>query len=526
MSDNIINNNQEPTGIPEAQPTTKGGWSGGEKLRVAINVASMILLALGILVGVNYLAARHYVRKDITFSREFALSDKTKNVLANLPTPITIYLLVGPPELLQLSGRNPRIIIEAQARLRDLLEEYKIYSNQISWEEIRFIEKPEKFEALQKQLKTPLDFNDIIVVAAGREKIVKISETYETDAASPWQQPTKLRAFKGEEAITTAILNVTQAKKKVIGFLKGHGEAGIEKYTVQGYSTLNLYLKRDNMETKEIDLVTDPEGLNECNALVIAGPTKIILSGEWDLINAYLEKGGHALIMINPYTTTGLKKYLTPWGVKVNDDIVIDTKYCAPSISGMKVISCIAANNYNQQHPITNKLSAALRTYFPMARSVERTKKPNASLTIIALIHSSNESWSETNIKSILQSKLPEYNEGKDKKGPLSLGVAVTKSLTPTGEARLVVFGDADLISNGYIDPRSTAYLNTPDLVMNSLRWLVQEESLISIEPKKARELRIELTPARTKWLFWVTLVGLPFFSILLGIFVWLMRRK
>jgi ABC-type uncharacterized transport system involved in gliding motility auxiliary subunit len=53
------------------------------------NLTSILLIA-GILLLVNLLSRRYFIRLDLTRSKEFTLSQSTKNILKNLDDPITI----------------------------------------------------------------------------------------------------------------------------------------------------------------------------------------------------------------------------------------------------------------------------------------------------------------------------------------------------------------------------------------------------------------------------------------------------
>ena len=73
-----------------------------------------ILLAAAALVGVNYLALRHWKRFDWTHTQIYSLSDTTKKILDGLkqPVQVTVFMVPGRSRLLtevkELLARYPR----------------------------------------------------------------------------------------------------------------------------------------------------------------------------------------------------------------------------------------------------------------------------------------------------------------------------------------------------------------------------------------------------------------------------------
>ncbi len=100
------------------------------------------------------------------------------------------------------------------------------------------------------------------------------------------------------------------------------------------------------------------------------------------------------------------------------------------------------------------------------------------------------------------------FDEGKDKKGPVTLGTAVTfrKSApdahavsapaSPGGEeppkppeGRVVAFGDSDFASNSLL-----GFQGNQDFFLNVVAWLAEDADLISIRPREPDDQRLFLT--------------------------------
>jgi ABC-type uncharacterized transport system involved in gliding motility auxiliary subunit len=498
-------------------PTTEG-WGRKQKTMTFLNVLVMVLIALAVLIGVNYVSQRRYFRIDCTFKQEYSISSKSKEILKQIKEPIIIYTFFVQP--------NDQVIAEIQRMMTDLLEEYKIYSHgKILIESIQPTANPEQVEILQKKFKLEtIAPNDMILRSGANQKNVNLIETYDRDTG-PYGRTTGIKAFKGEESLTSAIMTMINTQKTVVYFVSGHKEGDIAESSPEGYSTFINYLQRENIQSKKINLLETSQIPADCSVLVLAGPKSQISVPEQTQINNYLKGGGRVLIMIPSLAETGLTDFLKEWGIKLDEGIVIDPQKCIVFL-GMKDATCIIADDY-PHHPITEKMVNEA-SILPGASAVESISPTIAT----EIVKSSPHSWLETDMDAFSKGQA-RFDKEADRKGPISLGVAATKKVGSTGslqeadkESRLVVIGNAEMVKNKYIDADSIVGFGRVDLALNSIRWLAGQESFISIEPKKIETKRIELTPARTTFLFWFSLIIIPAIGALFGIFVWIIRRR
>jgi ABC-type uncharacterized transport system involved in gliding motility auxiliary subunit len=91
----------------------------------------------------------------------------------------------------------------------------------------------------------------------------------------------------------------------------------------------------------------------------------------------------------------------------------------------------------------------------------------------------------------------------------------------PRRETRVVVFGDSDFASN---DGLGIAPGN-PDLFVNTINWLAQQENLIAIRPKAPDDRRVTLTEDQQTMVWLFTIVMLPGLVIGAGVYSWWRRR-
>src|SRR5262249_50195021 len=79
-----------------------------------------------------------------------------------------------------------------------------------------------------------------------------------------------------------------------------------------------------NYRVEKILLMQVSDTLARCAVLVVAGPKIPLLRGEVGAVAGYLEGGGNAFFMLDPFVRTELEPVLLRYGIVVDDDIVID----------------------------------------------------------------------------------------------------------------------------------------------------------------------------------------------------------
>jgi len=479
------------------------------------NLLLVIVLVLAILVLLNYFLSRHNFRLDFTEAKLHSLSDQSIQVLKNLKKDVQIKGFFR-------DGNYGR------SKLEDLLKNYGYYSKKIKYE---FID-PDKNPGLVKAYGITQD-GTTILEASGKENRITTST---------------------EEDLTNALIKATRESKKVIYFLEGHGEHSIEQTEDIGYSFAKDELQKLGYEAKKLTLALSETFPQDCALLVIPGPQKDLLPNELETIKNYIDRGGRVFFMADPEVAPGLAPYLSGFGVKLENDVVVDT------------ISRLFGGDYfmpviteYETHDITRNFRYA--TFFPYARSVEPVEPKPEGITMSLLGKTSPNSWSERQ----LDQKQVVFNKEKDKQGPISLAVVATIQVKPEEkkaetqeaaaekaepqqpaeqkkadekksdensleetpvaepkkEGRLAVFGDSDFASNRYYGLSGNG-----NFFLNAVNWLTEESDLISIQPRTSSPRTVQFTPSQGRLIFFVSVVILPLIILILGISVWLRRRS
>ncbi|MBI3662700.1 MAG: GldG family protein [Acidobacteria bacterium] len=437
--------------------------------RLGANTAVLTLAVLAILGLVNFLGARHSKRFDLTAEKLYSLSDQTDKILTGVQKDVKVLKFD--------KSEDPA--------LRDLMAEYKNRSRRISYQFVDPQEKPE----LAKQFGVQR-FGETIVASGARVERPESAD---------------------EQDLTSAILKATRDVVKTVCFVEGHGEKPLSSQEAEGYGAVEAGLKSENYQVKAVNLVASNHVPADCSVLVDAGPTKALFPQEAAMIAKFLESGGKAMLLVDPDTDPQLDEILQVWNVVVGRDTVLDVSGYGRLIGtgpGVPLVMTYGA------HPITKKFEGTM-TIFPLARSVKSGNKSQPGEQETELLKTSPESWAETDLKG----GKAKFDEGKDTRGPVSLGVAASRKIGEK-DARLVVIGDSDFATNRYLGAQRNG-----DLFFNSINWLAQDEELISIRPKSPANRRVNLTRSQQNMFFWFSIVLLPGAVIAAGAFIWWKRR-
>jgi len=460
---------------------------GERSTKYGANAVVYSLIFLAILAVVNYLAARHNHRFDLTKQNVFSLSTQSSGVLAKLDKPVEVYAFVE-------AGTDP--IVD------DLLDSYKNASNNFSYH----IVDPVKDRDLAERFKvTELPFLHIQYGEASDEN--KQTATVTRDIS--------------EETITNGLIKATAATKKMVCFLDGHGEADPDNREARGASGLQDALRNENYDTKKVLLASEASVPADCNIFIIAATERPLFDHEVAQISEYLKSGRSALFLVPPQRGQQLGAVLQPWGVKLTDTVVVDQVvrlFQGPAL-GLQIL----ASTYGT-HPVTKDFNE--RTVFPMARAVQADAAGKPGVSAVELVKSSPSSWAESDVEGVFKRGEAALSEegGGDIKGPVPLAVAVTgkhkeMGFDKEGETKLIVVGDADFASNQFF-----GQLFNRDLVMNMVAWLGGEEQQISIRPRAIQASRAQLGPEETRRIFYLSVLVLPELLLFLGLTVWWRR--
>jgi len=490
---------------------------------VSSNVLIQIVLAAALVVfanfGIHYWHPKHL---DLRHNDYYRLSDKTKQLLKSLHKPVEIIVFFQP----QAEAPVTQQVFEY---IQQLLKEYDNdapVEKGTSLLRIRYVD-PDRDPVSAEKLYTEYNVkvpNVVVFACDKRSKYVQVSDMVEfSRPSSPFEGGSdRVRAFKGEQQFTSAIQNVLEARQPKIYFLQGHGEGDPDEFAQhKGYSSIGTYIRRDNLVIEKLNLAEKTQVPNDCDVLIVCGPSKSFADIELKAIQDYLAQNGRLMVLLDALKPdTGLEKFLSDYGVRVGNDAVLFR--VSDRLGGEALVLNAPCSDYGN-HPITQSLkSEGSATLFPTARSIDRIAGNGpAKQMVTVLAQTPPMAWAETDLAKLREDKA-ELDE-KDRKGPVPVAVAVEPASAGEMERegmRMVVFGSSSFVRNGSMKGGNV------DIFMNSINWLLKRQELIGIAPKTPQEFNLALEPSERNAVVLMEVVLIPLAVGIIGFLVWLSRRK
>ncbi len=475
--------------------------------RIGANVVVQIALVFLIVMMVNYFAFNHYRRWDFSRDHKYSLSEQTKRVIGDLKKPVemTVFFAGNSPIANDVGGLAREYAGVSKKKVR--VEVVNPYLNLTRARE------------LASQYKLGDQENVVIVSYDGRDKLVNATEMAEFDISfNPLEKP-RLKAFTGEQALTSALIEVTAQGANKIYAISGHGEVAFNSEDLSGLKT---FIERQNVVVAPLKL-TDVDGIPaDARMLFIVGPKYDFSERELGMLAAYWNKQGRVFVLLDPASPTpNLAAFLHRHGVVVNDDRVLKTVPLGDVTGVLREIT----GDFNPGSPITKRLQNVSAAFMGVTQSLtlegDRVKEENIRVT--PLIVASKGFWAEARY-DISGGGGIYFNATEDTASPLVAASvekgALSDERVQVDSSRMIVVGNSAFISNQAL---TTADL---DFVLSGVNWLLDRDSLIGIAPKTVRNFSLSLSDSQMNSLAMVTMGAIPGGAALLGLIAWFKRRR
>jgi ABC-type uncharacterized transport system involved in gliding motility auxiliary subunit len=498
----------EITKPPRTRRRTKIG-----RIRISLNVVVQIVLVLFLAAMLNSFAFKHYKRWDFSRDQKYALSDKTKRFLHTLKGKMRITVFFSP---------NTPITADVQ----NLLTEYQYAGKEkVDVEHIDPERNLSRAKELFDKYKVVTDESLLVLDYDGRNKTVKASEMADVDQSGmALGEGPRVAAFKGEQAITSAMIDLVEGKKKTLGYVTGHKEPALSAPTTP-ISLLKTFIENENITFQELNLLDQPAIPADVNGVMIVGPQYDFSDREMQVLRDFWDKQGRILVFVDPAANVPrLRAFLDELGVKVNDDRLM--VFVRTGIQELALTRDVQAR-FLGDSPITKRL-ADVRAIF-VGGTASLTLDPNrgraANIRLEPLIQAEKGYFAETDYNSDNQAKL-QADAQKAGDVPLTIAASAEKggsadARVQVNSSRLVAVSNATFVQDSAIMQDQAAL----DFVSGAVNWLLSREQMIGIAPKIPKPLTFSLDPEALRRLRWILLVLIPLIPAAIGTVVWWQRR-
>ncbi len=464
---------------------TRAMRAGGYSIASAAVIIAIVIL-VNALVGKISTA---YTQFDTTSSGVYSISDSTKTTLKNLENELDIYYICP-------TGNEVSYV----TRLLDKFERY-------GGKKLKVVKiDPDIDPAFpDKYPDAELSSGDVLVVCGEKYKAVPFDEmvTYEAGSYEYYmyytQQGQQTAVYwNGEVALLKAIDKVTNDKEYNVYCL---GESLPEFCS---------YLENENITANVLDLEESVAGVPEDAAcIIISGLDEDISDVEYQAVEKYIKNGGK-LYLDSEYTSKtmpNLNKLLQYFGISFTDGIVNDKgrgHYNSYNGTTEDIFP-----DYAGEHAIIYPLlDSSNYTYFSGSMGVLSEEKTNISITPL--------------LKTSESAYLP-YDEDEGEEPEFNMYTIGAVAEDSESGAELVVYGDSDYTSSTVA---AMAGANI-DLLINSIGWLCDKESAISVHAKTiTSSTTLDFSYSSTVPLM-IAITALPaLIAIIVGVVIWYKRRN
>src|SRR6266511_3484786 len=483
------------------------------RIKIGLNVLAQVVLVLFIAVMVNSIAFKHYARWDFSRDQKYGLSDKTKRFLDSMKGKMRVTIFFSP---------NTPITTDVQ----NLLTEYQYAARgKIDIERIDPERNLSRAKELFDKYKVVSDESLLVFDYEGRNKTVKASEMAEIDQSGmALGEGPRVAAFKGEQDITSAMMDLVEGKKNTLGYVLGHKEPALSG--TSPISILKTFIENENITFQELNLF-DVEAIPaELKTILIVGPQYDFSDREMKLLRDFWDKQGRILLLLDPAAKTSkLDGFLNELGVKKNNDRLM--AFLRTGIQEVALTRDVRAH-FLGGSPITQRLADVQALFFGGTSSltVEPDRVRAANVRIEPLIQAEKGYFAETDYNTDDQAKLQADAQRSSNVPPLTIGAAVEKGgsadqRVQVDSSRLVVVSNATFVQDNAVTQDQQAL----DFVSGGVNWLLRREELIGIAPKVSKPLIFTLNEDALRNLRWIILIFMPLIPAVIGSVVWWQRR-
>lgn len=453
-------------------------------------IAVVIAAAVLINYGVSFLpdSVKQF---DVTEEGLYQIGTQTETLLKDLQEDVTIYVL-------NAEDREDSIVAR-------LLGKYEAAS-----EHVKVVYKDPTLypDFSTKYGEEAAEGGSLIVESSKRFRVIPNSTLFESEIDYETYSQ-KITGFDGEGRITSAIAYVTGDDLPVLYQVCGHSELAIG-------GSLQTSIEKANVEIRDLNLMECETIPKDAGGVVILSPTQDISKDDADKLKSYMDGGGKviAVTSLTDAPLDNLTGVFKDYGLTLTEGLVVDPApsyyyenpyYLLPDVAPSVISSELASRNRNILMP------------FAQGIIVQENNEEGAP-TVNQVLTTSGDSYAKkgTNPENW------EYEPG-DEMGPFALGVYVSHMNDDTKETELLWLTTEYMLSEQA--NALTANANF-ELIDNMIARMKGEETGLSIPAKKY--MADNFTIPRTVFFFGftVTTVLIPVILIVVGLIIWLSRRK
>ena len=478
------------------------------------SVYTYILLIVGVIIFINLLGDRFFLRLDFTADKRYTLSEATKNILGNLKEPVTVTAYISEELPQQFS----------QLR-RDFKEELIEYSNRSKGKVMFEFVNPNKDDATEQ--KTMQEGISPVLINVREKDQVKQQKAYMGAVVHYGDKKEVIPYIQAgsamEYSLSTSIKKMTVQNKPKVGILQGHGETSPNSLIQVMQSLSVLY------DATPVNLDVISVNLSDFKTLVIINPHDTFPPADLAKLDEFLAGGKNICIAMNRVygdlqkstgseVRTGLERWLEGKGVRVNPNFIIDQNCGSVMVNQQQGAMTFQSSlrfpylpliTKFAPHPVTKGLSSVMLQF---ASSIDFTS-PGMDVSFTPLATTSEKSGTENPPLTFNINR--NWQQQDFPRSGLTVCALVSGKLSGSMTSRMIIISDGDFPANGEGQQARQLPPDNLNLLVNSIDWLSDDTGLIDLRTKEVTSRPIDQMDDGKKAMYKYLNFLLPIFLII-----------
>lgn len=473
---------------------------------VAMAITALVIVMVIVLNIIIGLLVNRFpdLELDLTSNNSFALQDDTIDYVSHLNNDVTVYILMEKDKF----ESQGTYFVQAQKMLN------KMASKSDGKMKIKYVDltsNPSFTSNYPNVDWQSSSANNIVLVESGKQyKVLTLTDCFEYDEQTYNYYGTySFTGTKIEQAVVTAILNVTTDDKVVVDMIKGNNE--------QDYSSLKSLLENNAYQVNDVSLATGDFD-KDAKVAIMYAPSVDLDEKIVEKLSTWLSndgKYGRSLIYV-PTADMGempnLDDFLKEWGMSIDRGYVFETDETALVNANSPYAFTVSYGDYYKDNLKNSKI--------PVVVSESHAVNITDENTAHALLKTTD----KAGVLPIDADKSWDYKDAITGNGE---NVAAEGVMTNEDKksSRVVVFGSYIMFSDTIMKYNS---FNNSAYFMNVINTIADKEDVgITIESKSIDNTELGITDVATQnTMLVVFVIVIPIAILVAGFVFWLRRRN
>ena len=490
-------------------------------------VITLVVCAIVVVVNIicNMLDKRFNLNIDMTSKGIYQLDEQTISYLNQLDKDVTITVLADESYFQEKSS-----MLKVAA---ETLTRFNTESNgHVKVEYVDPTKNPDAISKYSQNYSGDLSRGDLVITCGDLVRVVTIQDIIRTDTSMDYNTYTQntTYTFIGEQTLISAIMGVTDLHPINIAVItKNGGSAIYNNYDEYNYAALAEILKKNNYNTTEIDIATDPLSPADYDCAILCSPYNDLTEAQIEKLTAFLNndnKYGKNMIYFASFvqreSTPNLDAFLETWGLQIGKSLISESNDAAAQVvpTALYTIGSVPVLTKSEDQ-LNNGISGQLPIVGAYCCPVITTFESNAGRTTSPLLTTSDTCY--------LHPLDADDSFDADSAEHASYNVAVRsetmfQSGSDTFRSTLVAYGGAWFLDANIV--KAASNYDNAHYFISVLNNMTGKENVLTVQEKSLDTEQISITTQKAVLIRNITVFVIPLTVALIGILVYVRRKN